>query len=93
MKSASNGDILYGNLQMLLVHVLLVAPLGVPTIWHGQAQTSIKAELPSEKLLTTRVQRRISRFSRSNTFLSVNLLKHLVTSFILERGTTENTLR
>ena len=28
MKSASNGDILNGGLQMLHVHVLLVAPLG-----------------------------------------------------------------
>ena len=28
MKSASNGDILKGGLQVLHVHVLLVAPLG-----------------------------------------------------------------
>ena len=28
MKSASNGDVLNGSLQMLHIHVLLVAPLG-----------------------------------------------------------------
>ena len=28
MKSTSNGDILQGRLQMLHIHVLLVAPLG-----------------------------------------------------------------
>ena len=28
MKSASNGDVLNGSLQMLHVHVLLVSPLG-----------------------------------------------------------------
>ena len=28
MKSAGNGDVIYGRLQMLHVHVFLVAPLG-----------------------------------------------------------------
>ncbi len=28
MKSASNGDVLHGSLQVLHIHVLLVAPLG-----------------------------------------------------------------
>ena len=41
----------------------------VPATWHSRAQTSIRAELPSEKLPTTWGRRRISRFSLSITLL------------------------
>ena len=37
--------------------------------WRSLAQTSIRAELPSGKVPTTRVRRRISRLSRSITLL------------------------
>ena len=42
-------------------------PHWVPATWRSRAQTSMRAELPSGKLPTTRVRRRISRFSRSMT--------------------------
>ena len=51
MKSAANGGVLKGGLQVVHVHVLLVASLGASQI------TSLKAELPSGKLPTTRVRR------------------------------------
>ena len=44
-------------------------PHWVPATWRSRAQTSMRAELPSGKLPTTRVRRRISRFSRSMTLL------------------------
>ena len=44
-------------------------PHWVPATWRSRAQTSIRAELPSGKLPTTRVRRRISRFSLSITLL------------------------
>ena len=44
-------------------------PHWVPATWRSLAQTSIRAELPSGKVPTTRVRRRISRFSRSITLL------------------------
>ena len=37
--------------------------------WRSRAQTSMRAELPSGKIPTTRVLRRISRFGRSITLL------------------------
>ena len=44
-------------------------PYWVPATWRSLAQTSIKAEFPSGNVPTTRVRRRISRFSRSITLL------------------------
>ena len=44
-------------------------PHWVPATCRSRAQTSMRAELPSGKLPTTRVRRRISRFSRSITLL------------------------
>ena len=44
-------------------------PHWVPATWRSRAQTSIRAELPSGNVPTTRVLRRISRFSRSITLL------------------------
>ena len=44
-------------------------PHWVPATWRSLAHTSIKAELPSGNVPTTRVLRRISRFSRSITLL------------------------
>ena len=44
-------------------------PHWVPATWRSLAQTSIRAELPSGNVPTTRVLRRISRFSRSITLL------------------------
>ena len=44
-------------------------PHWVPATWRSRAQTSIRAELPSGNVPTTRVRRRISRFSRSITLL------------------------
>ena len=41
----------------------------VPAAWRSRAQTSIRAEFPSGNVPTTRVLRRISRFSRSITLL------------------------
>ena len=47
MKSSSSEDGLNGSLQLLHAHVRLV---GVPATWRSQAQTSMRAELPSGKL-------------------------------------------
>ena len=44
----------------------------VPATWRRRAQTSIRAELPSGKLPTSRVRRRISRFSRPMTSLGTD---------------------
>ena len=44
-------------------------PHWVPATWRSFAQTSIRAELPSGNVPTTRVLRRIFRFSRSITLL------------------------
>ena len=44
-------------------------PHWVPATWRSLAQTSIRAEFPSGNVPTTRVRRRISRFSRSITLL------------------------
>ena len=41
----------------------------VSVTWRSLAQTSIRAELSSGKLATTRVQRRVSKFSFSTTLL------------------------
>ena len=40
-------------------------PHWVPATWRSRAQTSMRAELPSGKVPTTRVLQRISRFSLS----------------------------
>ena len=42
-------------------------PHWVPATWRRRAQTSIRAELPSGNVPTTRVRLRISRFGRSMT--------------------------
>ena len=47
-------------------------PHWVPATWRSRAQTSMRAELPSGKLPTTRVRRRISRFSRLNDIIGTD---------------------
>ena len=47
-------------------------PHWVPATWRNLAETSIRAELSSGKLPTTRVRRRISRFNLSITLISTN---------------------
>ena len=44
-------------------------PHWVPATWRSWAQTGIRAEFSSVNVPTTRVLRRISRFSRSTTLL------------------------
>ena len=51
------------------IFMYFLFPHWVPATWRSRAQTSIRAELPSGKLPTTRVRRRISRFSLSITAL------------------------
>ena len=51
------------------IFICFFLPHWVPATCRGRAQISIKAELPSGKLPTTRVRQRISRFSRSITLL------------------------
>ena len=51
------------------IFMYFLLPHWVPATWRSRAQTSIRAELPSGKLPTTRVRRRISRLSRSMTLL------------------------
>ena len=51
------------------IFMCFLLPHWVPATWRSRAQTSMRAELPSGKLPTTRVRRRISRFSRSMTLL------------------------
>ena len=68
MKSASNGGIHKGRLQCFMYMYFLLPHWGL-AIWRSRAQTSMRAELPSRKLPTTRVRRRISRFSRSMTLM------------------------
>lgn len=48
------------------IFMYFLLPHWEPATWRSRAQTSIRAELPSGKLPTTRVRRRISRFSRVN---------------------------
>ena len=48
--------------------ICFFAPL-CTAAWRSLAQTSIRVELPSRKVPTTRVRRRISQFSRSMTLL------------------------
>ena len=55
------------NLAQTNTYFLL--PHWVPATWRSRAQTSIRAEFPSGNVPTTRVLRRISRFSRSITLL------------------------
>ena len=57
-------QVLLDDLKMLHVHVFL-QPHWVPATWRSLAQTSIRAEFPSGNVPTTRVLRRISRFSSS----------------------------
>ena len=68
MKSASNGGIHKGRLQCFM-YMYFLLPHWVLAIWRSRVQTSMRAELPSRKLPTTRVRRRISRFSRSMTLM------------------------
>ena len=63
---SGNRGIAESGLQMLHVHVLLL-PHWVPATWCRRAQTSIRTELPSGKVPTTRVRLRISRLRRSMT--------------------------
>ena len=49
------------------IFMYFLLPHWEPATWRSRAQTSIRAELPSGKLPTTRVRRRISRFSLSMT--------------------------
>ena len=51
------------------IFMYFLLPHWVPATWRSRAQTSIRAELPSGNAPTTRVRRRISRFSRSITLL------------------------
>ena len=59
-KEASSGAV---SKCFLFMYFLL--PHWVPATWRSRAQTSMRAELPSGKIPTTRVLRRISRFSLS----------------------------
>ena len=61
MKSVGNRDIVQNCFQVLHVHVLLAAPLGA----RYMAQPRADQHQPSGNVPTTRVRRRISRFSRS----------------------------
>ena len=51
------------------IFMYFLQPHWVPATWRSLAQTSFRAELPSGNVPTTRVLRRISRFSRSITLL------------------------
>ena len=51
------------------IFMYFLQPHWVPATCRSLAQTSIRAELPSGNVPTTRVLRRISRFSRSITLL------------------------
>ena len=64
MKSAGNGGVFNGNLQVLHIHVLLVAPLGAShmaksgtnqheggvAVWEAAHHTSAAADLPVQSL-------------------------------------------
>ena len=50
---------------MCFLFMYFLLPHWVPATWRSRAQTSMRAELPSGKIPTTRVLRRISRFSLS----------------------------
>ena len=49
------------------IFMYFLLPHWVHATWRSLAQTSIRAEFPSGNVPTTRVLRRISRFSRSIT--------------------------
>ena len=51
------------------IFMYFLLPHWVPAPWCRRAQISMRAELPSGKVPTTRVRRRISRLSRSMTLL------------------------
>lgn len=51
------------------IFIYFLLPHWMPATWRRRVQTSIKAEFPSGKLPTTRVQRRISWFNLSITLL------------------------
>ena len=55
--------------SVLDMFMYFLQPHWVPATWRSRAQASIRAELPSGNVPTTRVRRRISRFSRSITLL------------------------
>ena len=135
MKSASNGGILNSSLQVLHIHVLLVAPLGTGHMSQPGADkhegriavretahhTSAAADLPvqpfndvigtdaspvfagkiavSQPASFSFMERSCSTtalaFSRAALLLSWAwiALSIFATSFTLERGVTENTLR
>ena len=57
------------ELQQISDVINFLQPHWVPATWRSLAQTNIRAELPSGNVPTTRVLRRISRFSRSITLL------------------------
>ena len=80
MKSASKEGIFQGRLQVLHVHVLLVAHW-VPAAWRSRAQASTRAdELPSGKLPTTRVRRRYRSMMAGSKELPLDLGTFRVTS-------------
>ena len=58
-----------GAASRCFMFMYFLLPHWVPATWRSRAQTSMRAELPSGKLPTTRVRRRISRFSLSMTLL------------------------
>ena len=62
------------------IFMYFLLPHWVPATWRSRAQTSMRAELPSGKVPTTRVLRRISRFSRS-----ITLLVRIRTNNVIER--------
>ena len=57
----------YRAASKCFMFMYFLLPHWVPATWRSRAQTSIRAELPSGNVPTTRVRRRISRFSRSIT--------------------------
>ena len=113
MKSASNGGVLNGSLQVLHVHVFLAAPLGArhmakPCADQHQSRVTVRetthhtgaaADLPVPPLNdivgTEFLHHSLSLLPGS--FLALlgvdGALSILATSFTLERGVTENTLR
>ena len=70
MNGRLDGHIVQGHVDQTAVCAeVKVQPHWVPATWRSLAQTSIRAEFPSGNVPTTRVRRRISRFSRSITLL------------------------
>ena len=68
LKSAGNGSSSKATFKCFMFMYFL-QPHWVPATWCSLAQTSIRAEFPSGNVPSTRVHRRISRFSRSITLL------------------------